>query len=107
MSAGIGYGRFSFPRMKVQAQDAAKEYEVRERAMSFAEIPLGIGTSYDIIRNWLTIELEVYGAFALGQEGESVQGAQAVDRAGRIQHIGGLPKIDGSFVQTLGLSLVL
>jgi hypothetical protein len=91
--------------------DSLRHYPVRERAMSFVEIPVGIGTSYDVIRNWLTIELEVTGAFALGQEGESVRSAQAIDarlpRLGRKVPIGGLPLIDASFVQMLGLSLVL
>lgn len=107
VSAGIGWGRFNFGRMSISEPGAATSFEVRERSMSFAEVPLGIGASFDLIRNWLTIELEVSGAFTFGQEGEALEGAQAIDAAGRRRSIGALPMIDGSFVQTLGLSLVL
>jgi hypothetical protein len=105
VSIGIGYGRFDFPKMWIP--EALGSYPVRERAMSFVEFPVGIGTSFDIIRNWLAIELEITAAIALGQEGESVRSAQAIDAAGHKRSIGGLPLIDASIVQTLGLSLIL
>jgi hypothetical protein len=43
----------------------------------------------------------------VGQQGSSVQAAQAIDAAGKIRSIGGLPRLDASFVQTVGLSLLL
>jgi len=104
VSVGIGYGRFEFPKMYLAELGP---YPVRERAMSFAEVPAGIGISYDLIRDWLTLELEVLGALALGQDGTSTQRAQAIDAEGRRRSIGGLPVIDATFVQTLGLSIVL
>lgn len=105
-SLGIGYGRFNYPRMTIH-EPGMDPYQVRERAMSFMDIPAGIGVSYDVIRDWLTVELEVLGSLALGQEGESVRGAQAIDALGHKRSIGGLPLIDASFVQTLGLSIIL
>ena len=107
VSAGIGWGRFSFGRMDISEPGAAGSYKIRERSMSFAEVPIGLGASFDLIRNWLTVEVEVSGAFTFGQGGEALEEAQAIDAAGRRRSIGALPVIDGSFVQTLGLSLVL
>jgi hypothetical protein len=104
-SIGIGYGRFDFPKMWIE--ETLGPNPVRERAMSFVEFPAGIGASFDIIRNWLAIELEITAAIALGQEGESVRSAQAIDKDGHKRSIGGLPLIDASIVQTLGLSLIL
>lgn len=106
VSAGIGWGRFAFGRMTI-LEPGGGSIAVRERSMSFAEIPIGLGASFDLIRNWLTIEVEVSGAFTVGQEGEALEEAQGIDAAGRRRSIGALPVLDGSFVQTLGLSLVL
>lgn len=105
ISAGIGWGRMSFGRMSVR--EAGEVYEVRERAMSFAEVPFGVGTSFELIPSWLSIEIEASVSWVWGQSGEALEQAQAVDPQGRRRSIGALPEIDASFVQTIGLSLVL
>jgi hypothetical protein len=53
------------------------------------------------------VQLELTGAFILGQEGTATDPAQAIDGAGKKRNIGGLPQLDASLVQTLGLSLLL
>jgi hypothetical protein len=105
LSVGIGYDRFDFDRMRVS--DPRGEFTVRERGASYVEIPLGLGVSFDIIRRWLTIELETSGAFLLGEGGDATRDGQAIDAQGRRRNVGALPQTRGSFVQTLGLSLVL
>lgn len=105
LSVGVGYDRFDFDRMRVS--DPGGEFTVRERGASYVEIPLGLGVSFDIIRRWLTIELETSGAFVLGRGGDATREGQAIDAQGRRRTIGALPQTRGSFVQTLGLSLVL
>ena len=105
VGVGIGYGRFRFDRMIIREQGIAP-YLVRERAMSFAEVPFSLGTSVDLIPDWLAIEIEVSAAIPLSQGGSATESAQAI-RAGAKQDIQPLPKIDISVVQTLGLSIVL
>lgn len=105
IGVGIGYGRFSFDRMTIREPGIAP-YEVRERGLSFAEVPLSLGASYDVIRDWLTIEVEISAAVAVGQDGTATSDAQAI-RAGSRQNIGPLPTIDASVAQTIGLSLIL
>lgn len=105
IGVGIGYGRFSFDRMTIR-EPGLDPYEVRERGLSFAEVPLSLGASYDVIRDWLTIEVEVSAAVAVGQDGTATIDAQAI-RAGSRQNIGPLPKIDASVAQTIGLSIIL
>ncbi|HTN84819.1 MAG TPA: hypothetical protein VL242_14060, partial [Sorangium sp.] len=61
----------------------------------------------DLIHDWLTIELETSGAFLLGRGGDATREGQAIDAQGRRRTIGPLPQAQGSFLQTLGLSLVL
>ncbi|MGK3999639.1 hypothetical protein [Sorangium sp. So ce1024] len=105
LSVGIGYDRFYVGRMRIA--EPAGEFTVRERGASYLEIPLGVGMSFDLIRNWLTIELETSGAFLLGQGGDATRPAQTIDAQGRRRTVGALPQARGSFIQTLGLSLVL
>ncbi|WP_437588241.1 hypothetical protein [Sorangium sp. So ce1000] len=105
LSVGISYDRFDFDRMRVS--DPGGEFTVRERGASYVGVPLGLGTSFDIIRGWLTVELETSGAFVLGRGGDATREGQAIDAQGRRRSVGALPQIRGSFVQTLGLSLVL
>ncbi|WP_433929842.1 hypothetical protein AB3662_39025 [Sorangium cellulosum] len=105
LSVGIGYDRFYVGRMRVS--EPAGDFTIRERGASYVEIPLGVGMSFDVVRNWLTIELETTGAFLLGRGGEATREGQAIDAQGRRRAVGPLPQARGSFIQTLGLSLVL
>ncbi|XXX75180.1 hypothetical protein WMF30_46780 [Sorangium sp. So ce134] len=105
ISVGVGYDRFDFDRMRVL--DPGGEFTVRERGASYVAIPLGLGVSFDLIRDWLTIELESSGAFLLGRGATATQEAQAIDGLGRRRTIGPLPQTRGSFIHTLGFSLVL
>lgn len=105
VSLGAGWGRLEFDRMYVK--EAGGRFEVRERSASFVEIPLGLGVSYDILPRWLALEIEVTGAFVVGQQGSSVQPAQAIDTAGKVRSIGSFPRLDGSFMHTIGLSILL
>ena len=105
LSVGVGWGRMEFGRMTVK--DATGAFQVRERSDPFVEFPMGIGGSFDIIPRWLSVELELTGAFVSSEDGDATGQKQAIDGQGRKTHIGGFPELDGTFVQTLGLSLVL
>jgi hypothetical protein len=106
LSIGVGYEHFDFGRMEVD-DTASGPFRVHARGASYVEIPVGLGVSVDLIRRWLTLDLETSGAFVLGSGGDATRPAQAVDGQGRLRTVGGLPQVDGSFVQTVGLSLVL
>ena len=105
LSAGAGWGRLELGRFDVAS--AGGTFQVRERAFSFVEFPLGVGISIDIIKNWLAVEYEATGAFHAAQRGTALRNGQAIDTAGHRISVGPFPSIAGSFVQTLGLALVL
>lgn len=105
--SGIGWGRLEFGRMQIQAPQNAAPYAVRERSSTFAEIPIGLGASLEIIPNWLALRLEIAASIPFGQEGSATHSAQIIDDSGQIQHVNALPVLDASFTQTLGLSLLL
>ena len=104
-SVGAGWGRIQFGRMTIH--DPTGDIVVRERAGPFVEFPLGIGGSFDVIPRWLSVEIELTGAFVTSQSGENLTDVQAIDKAGKKRAVGGFPEIDGTLVQTVGLSLIL
>ncbi len=105
LSFGAGWGRLEVASFYVAS--AGGTFRVRERAFSFVELPVSFGTSFDIIKNWLTVEFEVTGAFHVSQRGTALRSGQAIDTNGRRIAVGPFPSLAASFVQMLGLSLVL
>jgi hypothetical protein len=108
LTAGVGWGRLHLGRVAgTGGENGLMPPLIRERSGTFVEIPLGLGTSFEIIPRWLSIEIETTGAFIVGQSGKAFETVQAIDAAGIQRKIRPLPLLDGSFVQTLGLSIVL
>ncbi len=106
IGAGVGWGRFEFPVMVVRERNDVT-YQVRARDGVFVEFPISIGASFDIIERWLAIELEATGAPITGQSGDAHATVQAVDADGNLVDVGGFGAIQASFVNTIGLSLIL
>ena len=107
VAAGAGWGRLELGRFSVATPAGA--FPVRERTASFVELPLGLGASFDVVPNWLAVELETTGAFYPGaaQRGRAFEDGQAIDASGRRVTVGAYPRFAGGFTTTLGLSLVL
>ncbi len=105
LSVGAGWGRLEVGRFDVAS--AGGSFKVRERVFSFVEVPMGIGVSFDIVPNWLSVEFEAIGALHAAQRGTALRTGQTIDTAGRRTVIGPFPELAATFVQTLGLALVL
>ena len=105
LTIGAGWGRMEFPKMTIS--DGSSVIEIDERADAFVEFPMGVGASFDLIPRWLSVEVEITGALVTDQPGDGLEHVQALDSEGHIHDIGGFPVVDGTFVQTVGLSLIL
>ncbi len=105
VSAGAGWGRLELGRFDVAA--AGGSFQVRERAASFVELPMGLGASFDVVPRWLAVEIETTGVFYVAQRGRAFEDGQTIDASGRRVTVGAFPMLGGGFVTTLGLSLVL
>ncbi len=101
LKAGIGWGRMEFPKMNVT--DSSGTYFVDERAFSFVEIPLGLGVSYPLLKNWISIYGESTYFLHSSQKGGAIENSQTVNGFGEIVHVSGLPKFQSSWSQTIGL----
>lgn len=106
VTAGVGWGRFEFPTMTVTEPGGAT-YTIRDRAGVIVEFPLGLGIAFDVIERWMSIHYEATAAPITGQSGNAHEVFQAVDADGTIRDVGAFGAIEASFVQTLGVSLIL
>lgn len=114
LTLGVGYGRMELERMTVTLPGTnpvnpaePNEFIVRDRSAPFIEFPLGCGASFDIVKDRLRLNLEITGALISNQDGNATGPVQAIDPAGKTLAVGAFPELAGSFVQTLGISLVL
>ena len=106
LSIGVGWGRFQFDPQTI-TNGGNNTFEVGRRSGVFAEIPVGLGIAYDIVPRWLALSYEAVFAPALGQSGLAHEVVPAVDADGATRDVGPLGATEGSFVQTVGLSLIL
>lgn len=106
ITAGAGWGRIEYGRFTVMPPNSGA-LTLRERAESLFEVPLGIGGSFEIIPRWLSVHVELTGSFVPSQIGDALEHGQFIDEAGMKRDLAPMPKLDASFVQTIGLSLHL
>ncbi|MFO0757327.1 MAG: hypothetical protein U0359_12600 [Byssovorax sp.] len=106
LTAGAGWGKMTYPRIDVTVPGHTP-YTLHERHAYIAELPVGIGVTYEVIPRWLNVELGVTAAALLSQQGDALEPGQAIDFAGKKRPVGAAPKLDTSLVQTLGVSLIL
>jgi hypothetical protein len=105
LTFGVGWGRLEFGEMSIT--EGSRVISIDERADAFVEFPMGVGASFDLIPRWLSVEVEITGALVADQPGDALGNVQGHDNEGHLHDIGGFPVVDGTFVQTVGLSLVL
>ncbi len=103
---GGGWGRMEFSRMTA-TEPGLGSFVIRDRAMSFVELSLSLGASFEIVPRWLRLSLELSGAVVPSQVGTAVERVQTIDAEGKKRWIDGLPRQDGVFTQTVGLLLLL
>ena len=106
---GHGRHRLGAPRVRshVFVRSDAGRYVIRERRASIVEVPLGLGGSFEVVRGWLAIQIELTGSVMVSQEGNALERAQAIDASGKRRTVASLPLLDASFTQSVGLSLIL
>jgi hypothetical protein len=105
ITGGAGWGRMEFSRMTIQ--ESTGPLLVGERASPFVEFPIGIGVAFEILPRWLIVHFETSGAFISNQSGAALSPAQGIDALGHLRQVGPFPGIGSSWVQKLGLSIVL
>ncbi len=105
-TAGVGWGRYEFPKMTVTETDGTT-FEIRERAAVVVEFPLGLGVAFDVIERWMSVHYEATAAPITGHSGNGHEVFQAIDADGNIRDVGGFGAVDVSIVQNLGVSIIL
>jgi hypothetical protein len=104
-SAGLGWGRLYFEPMR--ASDASGTYVIRDRAASFVDFPIGLGGMVELVPSWLSLDLDVTAAPSFPDDGSAHVPVSTIDGAGRKREVGPLPGAAVTFVQAVGLSVLL
>ena len=103
----VEYGRYTVIPLVQATQPLPGGFSLRERAESLFEVPVGLGGAIQIIPRWLRLHLEVTGAFVHSQIGDALNHGQYIDSRGLMQDLPPMPKLDASFVESIGFSLHL
>jgi hypothetical protein len=101
---GAGFGRLEFPEATVDRGDHT--FTIARRGASYWDFPLGVRATFTLVPRWLTLDLSFDVAPMIEQDGNAFVDVQALD-AGSMRTIAPLPEIDATWVQGLGLSLIL
>jgi hypothetical protein len=111
LTAGAGWGYMGYGRMTVDetstCDTAMTCVTLPARSATVFEIPVGMGGAIEIIPRWLSAHAEVTGAFMPSQVGDALEHLQYIG-ADQLSHdLLPMPRVDASFVGTLGLSVHL
>jgi hypothetical protein len=104
LTAGAGWGYLGYDRFTIANQP---DILIRDRSAMIFEIPVGVGGSIMLIPRLLSVHFELTGSFVPSQTGDALDQGQYIDAGGMTHDLGPMPRLDASFVQTLGLSLHL
>lgn len=104
-TAGVAWGRYEYPQMKAH-EHGREPFLIKGRGNSFVEFPIGLGASFEMVKNWLSFDVELTGSPMLHNDGDSFVTVQELDN-GHQRTVDPLPKTHVNFVQGIGLSLLL
>lgn len=105
VSAGIGWGLFDFTGVTVTLP-GSEAVVAPPRSGAFLEFPLGLGVAFDVIERWLVVDVQALAAPATSQSGDAHRDGE-IQADGDQLSVGPFPAAEVSFVQTIGLSLIL
>ncbi|PIE06250.1 MAG: hypothetical protein CSA75_00500, partial [Sorangium cellulosum] len=89
LSIGVGWGRLNLEKVLVTERE--RSYHVRDRSGVFVEVPIGLGASYQVLPNWLAIQIEADVAHLSKQSGNLYDPTPYVDSNGNRGFVGPMP----------------
>lgn len=102
---GAAWGRYEFPEMQID-RPRRETIILFDRGHASVEFPLGVGLSFEVVPDWLSIDLEMNFVPSYHFEGTSTTKGQIVD-GGETRDVGPLPTPDFTTIQSIGVSLLL
>jgi hypothetical protein len=102
-SVGLAWTRIELGRVTADGPTGAAE--VRERVLSFYEVPVGFGSMVDLVEGWVALHGEVTFGPAFGVDGNAHETGQVIDATGAKRPVLPLDGPVGSATQRLGISV--
>jgi len=102
--AGIGWGRTTAQSLYTHG---AEQVTLPIRSSVFVEVPLSAGVRYEVIENWLVVNLSGKVGFLSDQSGNLENPYDTPGKSGRIVTAGGFPELGTSFGVLAGVGCIL
>jgi hypothetical protein len=101
---GIGWGRALASTLRT---DGAETVNVPERAAVIVDVPLSLGARYEVVPEWLVVNLSGTVAPPVDQSGELLKPYTTPGSDGRLLMVNGFPEVRTSFIALAGLGVLL
>jgi hypothetical protein len=101
---GIAWGRTTAPTLHVSGSEVAV---VPTRAAVFVEVPLSLGVRYELLRNWLVVNLSATVGFPSAQSGSMLESYRTPGKNGTLISVGAFPEPSTSVMGLAGLGVLL
>jgi hypothetical protein len=104
VGVGGGWGRTTGERMHTSG---AESVVLPSRSAVFVEFPLSVGGRFEIVKNWLVVNLQASASLLIDQSGHLLETYDTPNRAGLLTPVGPFPDQGTSFSLLTGLGLLL
>ncbi len=101
---GIGWGRTTAPALHASG---AESLALPPRAAVFVETPLALGFRYEVLPNWLVVDVGGSVAFLASQSGALVSPYETPGKRGTLVTASGFPELGTSWGLLAGLGVLL
>jgi len=100
---GLGWARAIVPEPKVGNLNWISE----DRACVYVDAEFAVGGHYELLRDWITLNLELSGSSLGHQQGSAHEAVQAFTPDGHMTHIGAYPNFSHKVQGLFGIGVIL
>jgi hypothetical protein len=100
---GLGWGRAIVPEPSV----GDRNWVSKDRACVSVDAQFALGAQYEVVRDWVLLQLDVAGSSLGYQHGSALDAVQAFTPDGHMTHIGGYPNFSHKVQGLFGIGVIL
>jgi hypothetical protein len=101
---GIGMGRTTAPELQATG---AEHLTLPTRAAVFVEVPVSLGTRYEVLPDWLVATISGSVGLLTDQSGALVSPYETPGKSGKLVRVGAFPELGTSWALLAGLGVLL
>jgi hypothetical protein len=103
LGSGLGWGRSIAPEPTVRNRQWVSE----DRSSVYVDAQLAVGAKFEILRDWIELNLDLSGSSIGYQHGSALEPVQAFTPDGHMTHIGPYPNFSHKVQGLFGIGVIL